>query len=376
MFLRTPRLEMYVDRIAGNARTIIEDCARHHVQVAAVTKVLGAHPALIRALEAAGTGMIADSRISNLQSIADTGLDVPTMLLRIPSPSTVSDVVRCATYSLNSSVETVTRLSQAARLVGMPHKVIMMVDVGDLREGLWPERVVDAVKQVAGLPYIEVAGLGTNLACYGGIQPTQENMALLVTLRDECRAATGLPLDLISGGNSANLALMADGQMPPQINHLRIGEAICLGRNTADRTPVPGTRQDTTRIVAEVIELERKPSVPVGRTGEDAFGQRPTFLDRGVRLRAICNLGRQDVRAEDLTPEDPGILVIGASSDHLIIDVEDATTPIRLGTEVGFLPSYGGLLAATTSRYVQKVALRGGAEPSPRSRAAMSTARS
>lgn len=359
MFMRTPRLEVYVDRIAGNARTIIAECSRHNVQVAAVTKVLGAHPALIRALEAAGAGMIADSRITNLQGMADTGMDVPTMLLRIPTPSSVADVVRCADYSLNSSVATVALLSDAARLAGVQHKVVMMVDVGDLREGLWPDRVVDAVTRIARLPHIEVAGLGTNVACYGGVQPTVENMAMLVKLQDECRSATGLPLAMISGGNSTNLPLMASGQMPPEVNHLRIGEAICLGRNTVDRSPLPGTCQDTTRIVVEVIELERKPSVPIGLLGEDAFGHHPHFIDRGVRLRAICNIGRQDVDAEDLVPEDRGIVVIGASSDHLMIDVEDATTPVRLGSEIGFQPSYGGLLAANTSRYVQKVAVRG-----------------
>lgn len=358
MFMRTPRLEIYVDRIAANAKTIIDDCAGHGVQVAAVTKVMGAHPALIRALETAGAGMIADARITNLERIADTGLDVPTMLLRIPSPSSVFEVVRCADYSLNSSVETVTRLSEAAGLVGVTHKVVMMVDVGDLREGLWPDRVVDAVTRVAQLPHVDVVGLGTNLACYGGVQPTEANMALLVELRDECRAVTGLPLDLLSGGNSTNLPLMAAGRMPSEINQLRIGEAICLGRNTVDRSPWPGTRQDTIRIVVEVIEVARKPSIPIGPLGEDAFGEIPSFPDRGVRMRAICDIGRQDVSAENLIPEDPGITIIGASSDHLMLDVEDAVGPVRLGGEVGFVPSYGGLLAATTSRYVQKVAVR------------------
>lgn len=363
MFKRTPRLEIYVDRIAVNAKAVIAACAEHGVEVAAVTKVMGAHPALIRALEAAGAGMIADSRIINLQRIADSGLDVPTMLLRIPAPSSVSDVVRCADYSLNSSVETVRRLSEAAGMAGVNHKVVMMVDVGDLREGMWPDRVVDAVTQVAHLPHVEVVGLGTNVACYGGVQPTPENMALLVGLRDECRAATDLPLEMISGGNSTNLPLMVSGRMPREINHLRIGEAICLGRDTVDRSPWPGARQDTIRIVAEVIELERKPSIPIGPLGQDAFGVVPQFRDRdrdrGVRLRAICNLGRQDVSAEDLTPEDPGIIVVGASSDHLMLDVEEAVGPVRVGSELAFHPTYGGLLAATTSRYVQKVAVRG-----------------
>ena len=183
-------------------------------------------------------------------------------------------------------------------------------------------------------------------------------MQLLVDLRDACREATGLPLDLISGGNSANLPLLASGGMPKEINHLRIGEAITLGRNVLDRTPWPGTRQDTIRIIAEVVEVERKPSIPVGRRGQDAFGSKVTFVDRGIRMRALCNIGRQDVLVDGLTPEDEGILVLGGSSDHLVLDVEEAAGDVRLGDEIGFLPSYGSLLAATTSPYIQKSVMR------------------
>jgi predicted amino acid racemase len=184
-------------------------------------------------------------------------------------------------------------------------------------------------------------------------------MQLLVDLRQTCREATGLPLDLLSGGNSANLPLLASGRLPPQVNHLRIGETITLGRNVLDRTPWPGTRQDTLRVVAEVIEVERKPSVPIGASGPDAFGGHTVFVDRGIRTRAICNLGRQDILVDGITPEDPGILVLGGSSDHLILDVQDAAERVRTGAEIGFFPSYGSLLAATTSPSVQKVVQRG-----------------
>lgn len=147
--------------------------------------------------------------------------------------------------------------------------------------------------------------------------------------------------------------------MPPEINHLRIGEAITLGRNVLDRSPWPGTRQDTIRVVAEVIEVERKPSVPIGPRGQDAFGGLAQFEDRGIRKRAICNIGRQDVVVDGIEPEDRGIIVLGGSSDHLVLDVEDAETSIRVGDEIGFFPTYGSLLAATTSPYMQKVVMKG-----------------
>lgn len=359
MFIRTPRLEMFTDRIENNARAVVELCHAHGAQVACVTKVMSAHPAVLHALANGGADMVADSRILNLQSIANTGLHLPVMLLRSPAPSRAADVVRCADYSLNSSLETIELLSLAAQLTRTRHKVIVMVDVGDLREGVWPDRVASVVREASRLPRIEIVGLGANLACYGGVVPTAENMQMLVDVRNACRKATGLDLDLISGGNSANLPLLASGGMPPEINHFRIGEAITLGRNVLDRSPWPGTRQDTFRIVAEVLEIERKPSIPIGPRCQDAFGGHTEFIDRGIRKRAICNIGRQDVVVDGIEPEDAGIIVLGGSSDHLVLDVEEAHSSVRVGDEIGFYPSYGALLAATTSPYMQKVVMKG-----------------
>ncbi len=359
MYMGTPRIEIYVDRIETNARAIIGLCRAHGIQVACVTKVMSAHPAVLRALESAGADMIADSRIANLQSIANIGSKLPTMLLRSATPSRVVDVVRCADYSLNSSAEAMELLSRAARLVNRVHKVIVMVDLGDLREGIWPDRVATVIRDSLSLRGIEIVGLGANLACFGGVIPTTENMQMLVDIRNACRKATGLPLDLISGGNSSTLPLLVSGGLPPEINHLRIGEAITLGRNVIDRSEWPGARQDTVRVVAEVIEVERKPSVPIGVRGQDAFGEEAKIVDRGVRLRAICNVGRQDVAVEGITPEDRGIIVLGGSSDHLVLDVEEAEHPVQIGDEIGFFPTYGSLLAATTSPYMQKVVMKG-----------------
>ena len=356
MNVETPRLEIHIDRIAHNASAVISQCGAQGIRVAAVTKVMQAHPALLRALEGSGCVMLADSRIDNLKRIAEAGLDLPTMLLRAPTPGNAPEAVRWADHTLISSYQTAEALSNAAGMAGVRHKVVMMVDVGDLREGVWPDRAVEEVSRIARLPHLEVAGLGTNLACFGGVIPTREKMEMLVTLRDECRSATGHPLELVSGGNSANLPLLASGEMPAGINNLRIGEAIILGRNVLDRSPWPGTRQDTVELVGGIIELQRKPSVPIGRTGQDAFGNTMHFTDRGLRLRAICDLGRQDVAPEAIEPVDPGIEVLGASSDHLIIDVTDAETPVKVGSEIRFLPSYGGLLSASTSPHVRKMA--------------------
>lgn len=355
--MKTPRLEIYPRRITANAQSVIGLCRAHGAQVACVSKVTAAHPAVLRALHAGGADALADSRLENLETIARENLGLPTLLLRLPAPSQAAGVVRLADCSLNSSQETVTTLSRAAREAGVRHQVIMMIDVGDLREGIWPDRAPQVLRAARDLPNIDIIGLGCNLACYGGVIPSVENMRLLVQVRDACRDATGLPLDVLSGGNTANLPLLASGNMPKEINHFRLGESILLGRNALDRSAWPGTRQDTFRLLAEVIEVERKPSMPIGPRGQDAFGGEVTIVDRGVRTRAICNVGRQDAVVDGLTPEDPGIIVLGGSSDHLVLDVDEAQSPLRVGDEIAFYPTYGALLAASTSPYVEKVVI-------------------
>jgi predicted amino acid racemase len=148
--------------------------------------------------------------------------------------------------------------------------------------------------------------------------------------------------------------------MPRRVNHARIGEAILLGRETTHRRPWPGTFQDAFIVRAEVLEQKAKPSVPVGELAEDAFGELPTFEDRGVRLRALLNLGREDVAVDGLTPLDPGVTIIGASSGYLVVDVTDASDRTEVGSELAFSLNYGALLRVMTSVYVEKQAVSGG----------------
>ncbi len=354
----TPRLEIYPSRVADNARAVLQLCHSHGIQVACVGKVVCAHPDVMRTLEDCGADMLADSRLENLAAIRKNGTKLPLMLLRIPTPSRMDEIVQVADISLVSDRGTIGLLSNSAEKAGRTHKVILMVDLGDLREGIWPDHLIETLHTVINLPAIEVSGLGTNLACYGGVIPDTQKMLHLIDLRDEAEKKLGIQLPVLCGGNSANLPLLLADGIPSQINLLRIGESILLGRNVLDRSEFPGTRQDTFRLVAEVIELESKPSIPIGERGQDAFGGVPEFVDRGVRQRAICNIGRQDVVIDNLTPEDPSIIVLGGSSDHLILDVENARQPLKTGDEVGFSPGYGALLAASTSPYVQKVVIK------------------
>lgn len=320
-----------------------------------VAKGLLAHPAVTRAMITGGARAIGDSRVENLRRLRENGYEGETVLLRAPSLSRAREVVCYADTSLNSDPLTVRALGEAARCMGKVHRVILMVDLGDLREGVLPEDAEGVAREMTGIPGIDLKGIGTNMACYGGAIPTREKMGELLGIRAGIESGLGVSLKTVSGGNSANIGLVLAGHMPPGITELRIGEGVILGREAIERLPIPGCFQDALVIRAEVIEVLRKPSKPWGRIGQDAFGRIPVFDDCGVRKRAILALGRQDVDPEGIRPVDKGVRVIGASSDHLICDVEDAERSLTVGSTLDFLPNYGALLLASTSPFVEKV---------------------
>ncbi len=355
--MTTPRLTIDLGKIEHNARCVVGFCRANGIDVSGVTKVTCGHPEVAKAMLRGGVGMLADSRLENIRRLRTAGIDTPFMLLRIPALSAVEAVVETVDLSLNSELVVLEALSNAAQRRDRIHDVIIMVDLGDLREGVWPDDLNALVKAASVLPGIRIVGLGTNLACFGGVVPGEDNMHRLAKLADEAEQILGRELEWISGINSSGLELIAAGKMPARVNHARIGEGILLGRETTQRKPWPDTFQDAFVIHAEVLEVIRKPSQPMGERSEDAFGGLTSFEDRGDELRALLNLGRQDIDVGGIAPCEPGAVILGASSDYLVVDVSAATGTIRVGDELTFSPNYSALLSAMTSDYVQKVVL-------------------
>jgi len=358
--MTTPCLVIDLDKIEHNTRTIVILCNQYGIEVTGVTKVTCGHPQVARAMLRGGVTALADSRLENIQRLIKSGVDAKLMLLRLPALSSVDEVVESVTVSLNSELAVLEALSSAAQRCGKVHDVVLMVDLGDLREGIWPDDLLPVTREAIRLPGIHIKGLGTNLACYAGVMPDRNNMNRLVELANEVEQGFNLPLALISAVNSSGLDLIASGGMPGRVNHARIGEAILLGRETTHRKPWPDTYQDAFVLHAEVLELKTKPSVPLGDRSEDAFGTRPKFEQRGEIVRALLNVGREDVVVEGLTPQDQRVVILGASSGYLIVDVTAVADSIRVGDTLSFLLNYAALLAAMTSAYVKKHACRDG----------------
>jgi predicted amino acid racemase len=350
--MHTPRLEISLAKIAHNASTLKNLYRARGIEISAVTKVVCGDPRIAGALVDCGIEMLADSRIANIKRMRDAGIASVFMLLRSPSLSQVAEVVACSDLSLNSELSVIRQLSRQAVKQRVIHKVILMVELGDLREGLMPDDVQGAVAEVLELDGITLAGIGANLACFGGIKPDHANMALLSQIAHEVEERFGLILPHVSGGNSGNHTWFMSTEDLGGITDLRLGESIYLGRETLRRDPIEGLFTDAFTLVAEVIESKLKPSLPYGNAGQNAAGYVPEFEDRGKIRRIILSIGTQDVVVAGLTPRAQAD-ILGASSDHIILDGRDGKYTI--GDELEFDLDYGALLSAMTSPYVEKV---------------------
>jgi predicted amino acid racemase/D-alanyl-D-alanine dipeptidase len=260
--------------------------------------------------------------------------------------------VKYTDISLNTEISVIERLSTYAIDYDRLHKIILMVELGDLREGLMPSDLDNTVKQVLKLKGIKLVGIGSNLACFGGVKPTKEKMEYLSSIANDIEEKFGLTLEYVSGGNSANYDWFMSTMDVGRINNLRLGESIYLGCETLFRKPIPGLHTDAMTLVSEVVESKIKPSLPYGEICQDAFGNVPEFKDQGQIRRALLGIGLQDVLVSGLTPRSD-IEIIGASSDHIIVNAKNME--LNVGNELEFDLNYGALLSAMTSLYVNKV---------------------
>lgn len=349
-----PKVIIDLNKIEKNTLLLSKKCNEKGIDIAAVTKVFCGAPEIAHAMIKGGAKYLADSRIENLKKL--NKFHIPKILLRLPMKSQAEDVVEYADISLNSEIEVIEELSTWAKKKNKVHNIILMIDLGDLREGIFEEEeIYETINKIKKYENIRVKGIGTNLTCYGGIIPRKENLNKLLNIRDKIKERNNLELEMISGGNSSSLHLIESDDMPQGINHLRLGESLVLGRETAFGENIENAHRDCFKLEVEIIEIKEKPSIPIGDIGMDAFGNKPTFIDKGIRKRALCAIGKQDVDISDIELYDCDIDILGGSSDHLILDITDTKNDYNIGDIISFRLSYGGILKTMTSEYVDKV---------------------
>lgn len=365
--MSAPRLEIRLDRIEHNARTLVDRLRTRGITVTGVTKASLGSAEVAHAMLRGGVTGIGDSRIENIERLRAAGVPGPMTLIRSPMLSQVARVVAHAETSCNTEPQVIDALAAASLARGRTHGVVLMVELGDLREGILPADLVEIARRTLGHPGVELRGIGANLACQSGVAPSDRNMARLSDLVAAVESSCGIEIAVVSGGNSANLDWAFATADAGRIDNLRLGESILLGCEPLRRTPIDGLHLDAVTFVAEVIESKVKPLRPWGERHENAFGARTVERGRvggestgsSRARRAIVALGEQDTDPAGLSPP-AGMVVVGASSDHLVLDV--GPLDLAVGHEVRFGLDYRALLRAMTSPFVGR-SLLGGPTP-------------
>lgn len=346
-----PRIEISLSQIRHNARILSKFYEQKGISLMGVSKAVLGDPLIAEAMIQGGVKFIADSRIENIEKMKSSGIATRFVLLRT-ALSQAESVVTNADISLNTEIDTIKELSHYANAHNKIHQIILMVELGDLREGILPSNLSQFIKTILSFSHVEIIGIGCNLACHGGIKPDCKKMDELSKLANAIKKEFQLNLEIISGGNSANYEWAESVEKVGQINNLRLGESILLGRETVKGKAIRGLHTNAFQLVAEVIESKKKPSLPYGEICKDAFGNVPVFQDLGIHPRIIIALGRQDVLVSGLIPI-TDLKILGSSSDHVILDSSN-DYDLKVGSNVNFNLDYGGLLAAMTSPFIQK----------------------
>ena len=354
-----PLLEINLNKIADNTKYLTNLCNEKNISIAGVIKGVNADDEVVEILANSGCKYLASSRLEQLTQLKEKNIQKETMLIRMPMKHEIKEVVKHIDISLNSEIKTINLIEKECRKQRKEHKVILMVDLGDLREGFfYKDELIDTTLYIENnLEYVKLYGIGTNLSCYGSIKPSQENLSYLCEIAEEIEEKIGRKLDIVSGGSTTSLPLLFDNKMPSKINNLRIGEALIVGRDLIDYWgyDLDKMHKDTMILKAEIIEIKEKPTYPIGEMFLDAFGNKPVYEDKGIRKRAILAVGKQDfVNDRDLVPLNKGIEIVGSSSDHLIVDIQNSDENFQVGDTMSFGMFYSNALYLTSSKYVNK----------------------
>lgn len=342
-----PRIEIDLGKVEINARTLVGRLGKRGIHVTGVTNATLGSPDVARAMLRGGVTRLADSRIENLEALRESGIRVPLMLLRSPDPAWADRAVAVASLSLVSDLDVALALSAAAGKRGSDHGIVLMVELGDLREGVMPSDVLGLARIISRTRHLKLAGIGANLASRSGVVPGAEQMQELSSIAGLLSSKLGIPELLVTGGNSANLGWALGSSPVGHVNDLRLGESILLGVDPVTGTPIEGLHRDVFTMVGAVNESIEKPASPWGVAGQSTGGGTPA-RGRDTIVQTIVSLGEQDVDASGLIPP-AGVTVLAASSDHLVLE-----TPARMaaGTEIRFGVGYRCLLRAMTSPFV------------------------
>lgn len=329
----------------------------NHIYWAVVSKLLCGNKKYLESIIELGVRQICDSRVTNLRAIKAINPSIETVFIKPPAKRSVSRVVEFADISFNTELETIKLLSNAAVAAGKLHKIVIMIELGELREGVMREHLVEFYSDVFKLPGIEVIGIGTNLTCMYGVLPNHDKLIQLCIYKELIETKFNRKIPFVSGGASVTIPLIENGLLPAGVNHFRVGETLYLGTNVYHNTTFDEMHNDVFKLYAEVIEISEKPMIPMGELGHNLNGEVMEFDQQNAgesAHRAIVDIGLLDIEVEHLTPFESYMHIVGSSSDMTVIDLGTNPRGIKTGDLIEFKMDYMGILRIMHSKYIDK----------------------
>ncbi|WP_258105326.1 alanine/ornithine racemase family PLP-dependent enzyme [Marinoscillum sp. MHG1-6] len=350
-------LNLYRDKLKHNYEYLNSLFKENEIEWAVVTKLLCGTEKYLQEVINLGTNEVCDSRISNLAKLKELDPKIDTVYIKPPAQEIIEDLVKYADASFNTEYRTIKWISDEAKKQGKTHKVIIMIELGDLREGIMGDHLMDFYESVFRLPNIKVTGIGANLNCLYGVMPSTDKLIQLSLYKQLIEAKFGRKIPWVTGGTSVVIPLIPKKQIPKGINHFRVGESLYFGNNLFTGERIPDMKEDIFKLYAQIIEITKKPVMPIGEIDSNPSGESYELDEEDygkTAYRAILDIGRLDVSEEFLIPEDETLDMSGASSDMLVIDLGENSKKYKVGDLVGFKLKYMGALGLLNSNYITK----------------------
>lgn len=331
---------------------------KHNIKWSVVTKVLSGNKKFLEALLENDVEQVCDSRLKNLEIIKKLDPNVERVYIKPPPKKYIKGIVEKSDISLNTEYETIKLLSKEAQKQNKTHKIIIMIEMGELREGVMRKDFMDFYGKVFELPNIEVIGIGTNFTCLYGVLPNHDKLIQLGLYEELIEAKFNKSIPYVSGGSSVVIPLIHQKLLPESTNHFRVGETLFLGTDVYNDSTFEDMHNDVFKLYTQIIELNEKPVVPMGEMGTNVEGESTEFDEKDLTkrtYRAILDLGLLDVEREHIWPVDESIKYSGGSSDMIVVDLGDNEANYKVGDYLEFTMDYLGVLRIVNSKYIDKV---------------------
>ncbi len=350
-------IELHKEKLKHNYNYLNNLFKQNNIEWAIVTKLLCGNRTYLREVLELNTRQVCDSRVSNLKAIKSIDPDIETVYIKPPAKRSLRSVVKYADISLNTELYTINLLNEEAKKQDKIHKIIIMIEMGDLREGVLGNKLIEFYGSIFNLPNIEVIGIGTNLNCLYGIMPSQDKLIQLGLYKQLIEAKFNRKIPYVSGGSSVTIPLLVKGILPASVDHFRVGESLFFGKDLFTEKLIKGMKNGVFKLHAEIIELTEKPIVPTGEIGSNVSGDTLEFDEKDLgrkTYRGILDIGLLDMNIDNMELVDKKITLSGASSDMIVVDLGTKKPKYKVGDLIEFKLNYMGTLHIMNSNYIDK----------------------